>query len=87
MKIWKWTVDIGTNNIMLPDGAQILDVQMQKGQLSLWALCDETASLKPRSFEIYGTGHNVPKDHGRYVATFQMSGGDLVFHFFERHSE
>lgn len=84
MKIWKWQIEItDRQTVMMPDGAKLLDVQMQGDTCCVWALCDETAPKKPRHIAIYGTGNPVPDEPGVYVATFQVRGGALVFHVFE----
>ncbi len=87
MRIWKWAIQITDRQaVMMPAGAQVLTVQMQGHHPQLWALVDETQDtpLTPRAFAIYGTGNPMPEDPGRYIATFQTHGGDLVWHAFER---
>ena len=70
--------------LAMPVGAKILDVQMQNGNLQLWALCDNSKPLiEKRKIAIYGTGNPMPDNCGEYIATFQMAGGSLVFHVFE----
>lgn len=84
MEIWKWTLGIGeAQTIKMPQGAQILDVQMQGERPQLWALCDESKPKEDRRFVIYGTGDPIIERLGRYIATFQLFGGTLVFHAFE----
>ncbi len=68
----------------MPVGAKILDVQMQGDKLQLWALCDNEMPNEIRKIAIYGTGNSTPNDCGEYIATFQMDGGSLVFHVFEK---
>lgn len=85
MRIWKYPLAvIDCQFLNMPIGAQLLTVQMQNGKPCLWALVDETATeTQRRGITIHGTGNPVPDDPGRYIATFQMMGGDLVFHAFE----
>jgi hypothetical protein len=86
MKIWKWELNTAEHQtIYLPDGAKILDVQMQGIGCCLWALCDDsvTTAYHPRNIAIYGTGNPLPDEVGEYIATFQAHGGSLVFHVFE----
>jgi hypothetical protein len=80
--IWKWTLRPETT-INMPHGAKLLAVQEQRGEAQLWALVDPGAKTYPRTFRVYGTGHDLPDDPGQYVGTFQMNGGALVFHVFE----
>lgn len=72
--------------VNMPAGAEILCVQTQREKPCMWARVDPSAPMELRSFAIYGTGHPISpdaaKDH-RYVGTFQLAGGDLVFHVFE----
>jgi len=88
MRIWKWEIKVtDRQTVMMPDGAKLLDVQMQDGQCCIWALCDQSAELAPRWLAIYGTGNSMPDNPGEYIATFQMHGGALVFHVFELESD
>jgi hypothetical protein len=83
--IWKWTLKPETTIVKdMPHGAQLLAVQEQHGEPQLWALVDtDETTTYPRTFRVYGTGHNMPDQPGKYVGTFQVQGGDLVFHVFE----
>lgn len=85
MRIWKWELAVIDQQIVkMPVGARILDVQMQNDKCCIWAVSDETAVEEPRHIAIYGTGPLIPDDPGRYIATFQIHGGALVFHVFEK---
>lgn len=84
MRIWKFPLLVTDWQIVeMPRGAKILTAQLQKGFLQLWALCDETAPKERRRISIYGTGNEVDEKPGRYISTFQVADGDLVFHVFE----
>ena len=84
MRIWKWEIPVtDIQTIPMPEGAKLLDVQMQNGACCIWALCDPKAKNVLRTLAIYGTGNPVPDDPGEYVATFQIHGGSLVFHVFD----
>lgn len=69
-------------DIEMPDSANILTVQMQNGEPCLWALVDTSNHPSVRKILIRGTGHDAD-GMGRYISTFQMKGGALVFHAFE----
>lgn len=85
MRIWKWEIEVvDTQVVKMPTGAKILDIQPQNFSICLWALCDDEAMLEPRTIAIYGTGNLIPNDPGRYISTFQILGGNLVFHAFEK---
>lgn len=86
MRILKWTLEIiDRQTLMLPMGAHLLTVQAQgeSDAARLWALCDETTETEPRVIAIYGTGNPISSKPGDYIATFQMYGGQLVWHVFE----
>ena len=72
-------------SFMMPVGAQVLTVQTQQEKPYVWALVDPTEKASEvRSFYIYGTGHDMAGDPGKYVGTFQLEGGALVFHVFDQ---
>ena len=84
-RIWKWTLEVTDRQLLtLPRGAEILAVQMQGPSPQLWALCDPDAFPSAREIAIIGTGHAIEAPPGRYISTFQMHDGQLVFHAFER---
>lgn len=83
-RIWKFPLRItDRQTVDMPAGAQVLTAQLQRGVLQMWALCDPAAEKTPRTFSVFGTGNPMPNNPGRYVSTFQLSGGELVFHLFE----
>ena len=72
--------------IALPERAQVLCVQEQRGQPCMWALVDPDLPPKRRKFFLRGTGHDCADlriNPTNYVGPFQLRGGDLVFHVFE----
>lgn len=85
-RVYKYKLRIeDLQTIKLPSFAQILTVQLQKTNLCLWALVDPDETGEDlRTIEIRGTGHNMPETERKYLGTFQMMAGDLVFHVFER---
>jgi hypothetical protein len=71
---------------------KVLCVQEQHGRPQLWALVDEEKDFDPNAeyqhdFFIFDTGSPIfdPEfeEIGEYVGTFQLKGGDQVFHVFE----
>jgi hypothetical protein len=86
--IFKYTLETtDTQTVLMPKGAEILTVQTQHEDAKLWALVDPIAPLEERTIEIFGTGHHVYCDMGverKYISTYQLSGGNYVFHAFER---
>jgi len=82
-KIFKYRLknELSEENIMLPDGFEILTIQKQDDILSLWAIVDDTALEIPVIVYTYGTGWEIPSDHnGRYITTLQS--GRYVWHYF-----
>jgi hypothetical protein len=85
-KIYKYSLALtDTQFVELPLGAEILTVQMQGDRLCLWAMINTLpeAIKKNRRIEIIGTGNPVPTGDLKYISTFQMMGGGLIFHVFE----
>jgi hypothetical protein len=69
--------------ICLPMGSQILTVQTQNNAPYIWALIETDAPLTTRRFCLRGTGHTFKGNEGKYIDTFQLENGGLVFHLFE----
>lgn len=85
--VFKYVLEPGVSAITIPEGAEILTVQVQREQLVLWALVDPTAPTEIREFRVMGTGHEIGPEIGpdrhTYVGTAQLMGGALVMHVFE----
>lgn len=86
-RIYKYQLEItDRQEIALPPGAQIVDVQFQGEHLCLWALVDGDAKqIESRQIVIVGTGNPVPDGLLRHLATVQVptSAIRLVWHVFE----
>lgn len=84
--VWKFHLPTEDRVVArMPEGAQILSAQIQHGELYVWAVCDSDAPRLQRSFRIIGTGHEIDfdLDRARYINTFQLHDGALVFHIYE----
>lgn len=81
--IWKFPLSIADEQyVSMPLGSVVLAVQEQNGLPCAWAIVDDAEQATERvRFCIRGTGHELG-DVGDYVGTFQLHGGDLVFHAF-----
>jgi hypothetical protein len=81
--IWKFPLrDMGPCEVPMPQGAEILDVQMQNELPCIWAMVDPHAPVEAKTFVIHGTGHVVGDDTKlSYIGTVQQ--GTLVWHVFE----
>lgn len=75
----------GNAQLLMPKGAEILDVQIQNGKPQLWALVNPENAPEPRNFLIVGTGHQLSDIDLEYIATYQTHDGSLIYHLFEIH--
>ena len=83
--IWKFGFDIRSDVVIeMPLGAKVISVQVQHGIPYIWAIVDPTAKVVGRNFKIYGTGHTMKDnlDLFEYIGTFQMAGGDYIWHMY-----
>lgn len=90
--IHKFPVASGLFHIHLPKGAKVLTVQTQgpstgsgdTGEPKMWVLFDTDNETERRSFVTFPTGGDISSDtHLDYIGTFQLAGGNLIFHLFE----
>ena len=85
--IWKYQIPGPHFSLQLPKGAKILAVQQQRNFPTMWALVDSEAEVEPRTFRTFGTGHEIDSELSlKYITTFQMFEGDLIWHLFEEQS-
>jgi hypothetical protein len=72
-------------DLSLPQGAIILSVQSQYDKPQLWALVDPESPVELRRFRLAGTGHPIKESADKlyFHDTFQLHGGQLIFHLFE----
>lgn len=86
--IWKFTLEVKDfQTLKMPVGSEILTVQSQNTHGQLWALVDPKEEIEERDFEIFGTGNTIYCDMGvdrKYIGTYQIHGGQLGWHVFER---
>lgn len=84
-RIFKYPVEIARLQIIdMPEGAEILSLQVQSGIPCIWALVEDGNKRQSRRFRIFGTGAeiNSPFDL-RFIGTWQEKEGAFVFHLFE----
>ena len=87
LTIWKYKIPLTDEfSLDMPGDPQMLTVQVQPQQgIMLWALVDPRRSNQTRHFRLAGTGHPIdyePHDL-RFVGSFQLEEGALIFHLFE----
>lgn len=91
-KVWKYPIPLDDTFLLaLPEGADILGVQVQRGEPQLWVLVNpEVKTVENRRLRLAGTGHEIESRDGEsltHIGTFQLRGGALVFHLFEADGE
>lgn len=84
--VWKFDVKLDDDTIVdMPQGAQVLSVQLQHGVPCVWALVDSDRPKVERRFSWRGTGHPCDGLVAKmFVGSIQMHGGSLIFHLFDR---
>ena len=72
-------------NINMPRFSRVLSVQTQNDMPCVWALVDTDSPLEIKRFRLVGTGHPIKEkeENLEFIGTFQLLGGELVFHLFE----
>jgi hypothetical protein len=84
MKIYKYSLElVPEQQVEMPLGASILTVQIQNDIPYLWALVDPKIHTVRRTIYIRGTGHEFDVKAFKYINTFQLLNGELIWHVFE----
>ena len=82
--IWKFPVSVDDYfEVTMPIGSKVLSVQTQRGLPAMWAAVDSEADVETRGFCLRGTGHPLDSTESRFIGSFQLYGGNLVYHLFE----
>lgn len=81
--IYKYELHVtDTQTIEIPKSAEMLCVQMQRGNPCLWVLVDPEYIKEKVNIRIFGTGNPIHESNSlEYIDTFQE--GALVFHVFK----
>lgn len=88
--IWKYEIPPQARiTISMPSIADILCVKVQDAgvmncpeRICIWVLLVNHSVMSERHFRLYGTGHTIDHDSGRYIGTVQMRNKE-VHHLFE----
>lgn len=77
----------GSQQLLLPIGSTILDIQYQNNRLMLWAEVPtlESVDKSPLIIHKVGTGHPLPSHFLTktvYIKTLQQFDGEFVWHFY-----
>ena len=81
--IHKYRLEItGRQIVLMPEGAKVLHVGVQRFDLCLWAQHRQDRPATERHFAICGTGHELPRLETRtYIGTVVTE--PFVWHVFE----
>jgi len=81
--IWKFIPEITDSiNIEMPKGARVLHAEAHGDrQLQVWAEVNPNTYTTNRELRVYGTGHPMPDNPGRYIST--TFSGPFVWHVYE----
>jgi hypothetical protein len=83
--IWKYKLLVeDEQTIAMPEGAEILTLQLQNREPHLWVLVDPRRPFEERRFSFYGIDHQVSDNitvAGNYIGAVQFLMS--VFHLFE----
>lgn len=89
--VWKYEIPLDSLDerdeftLLLPEVAKPLSAQVQHGVPQMWVLVIPGGQEQERRFRVAGTGHRIQWSPNLvHIDTFQMHGGALVFHVFER---
>jgi hypothetical protein len=81
--VYKYRLPVGDwSSISMPEGAQVLCVEVQNDRPTLWARVTPGNRPHVYHFRTAGTGHDLGSNVGRHIGSFQLDGGALVFHVF-----
>ena len=82
--IWKFPLKTtGTQEIKIPQEAELLTIQVQNDEPHLWALVDTANSIESRKIDIYNTGQVLHDVNRKYIGSYQLFKGCLMHHVFE----
>lgn len=88
-RIYKYDLEItGQQFVEMPIANEILTIQNQTGIPRIWAIVNLDSPTTKICIEMFGTGQKLPDIDGmigrKYLGTFQLMGGGLVYHVFKR---
>ena len=79
--IYKYAIQLAPmQGVVMPRGAEILDVQVQRGEMQIWALVVDKRDQVQRRVYVHGTGCQIDPELAdiivkkNHIGTVQMSG-------------
>lgn len=86
--MWKYELPVNASIALeVPADFIPLTVQAQFNYGMLWGLCTPAAPVRLRIFHVVATGSAEVKPNWYYVGTFQLDGGNFVYHVFGEKDE
>lgn len=68
----------------LPQGAKFCHVaEQRKEEINMWFEVDTDNPRVERHFAVYGTGQPIHESNVKYLGSFILMNGELVFHLHE----
>jgi hypothetical protein len=83
MKIYKYILtEVKTQLVKMPLKSEIIDIQIQDGNIVMWAIIDPQTEDIEVKINMYGTGEEICDSNlkEQYLATVKSYG--YVWHFF-----
>lgn len=74
--------DANRQEIMIPEGAEIISAHQQTGMMCLWFMCNTKNKLTSRIIRIYVTGQDIDDVNLKFINTI-IDGYGYVLHIFE----
>lgn len=85
-RIFEYNLRSNDYRVEMPEGAKILTVREQFGNICIWAEIDPEQPMVFRYFEVLGARQTIPESMGQsreYIGTVALEGGKLIFHIYE----
>ena len=85
-KIFKYEIPLmqGPFDIELPQGAEILFIELQHGKPTLWCKFTPGERIEIRQFIGVATGEDYNPKGLRYIGSLLYGDGVLIYHYFEK---
>lgn len=85
-QIWKYTLSPDQLIQIMPNGAKVLYVAEQHGDICIWAEVNPANPPSTRTFEIYETGQPIHYDIGvnhKHLGSVKLTNSALIYHIYE----
>lgn len=80
--VYKYTIEVGLNNIQCFDNAKVLSAGFDpQGNLCIWVLVNPLATAADLKVAVIGTGWEVP-ENGRFIQTVK-DRNIFMWHIFQ----